>query len=153
MERVVHSLDLDVVLDVAAWHATLLEAVDQLGRARIPALRIVPCPRCAERNGVVRKNGAVAACISLMSSAVRLKPERVPNGLAARAGVTATTSSKPDTSDHRSDGRSVGATDTTMVLGGMLVMMVLLFPRGLAPALIKGITQILRLCSPTGAGG
>jgi branched-chain amino acid transport system permease protein len=47
----------------------------------------------------------------------------------------------------------VGATYTTIVLGGILVMMVLLFPRGLAPALIKGIAQILRLCSPMGAGG
>jgi branched-chain amino acid transport system permease protein len=38
-----------------------------------------------------------------------------------------------------------GATYTTIVLGSMLVAIVLLFRRGLAPALMEGIAQIVRL--------
>ena len=46
-----------------------------------------------------------------------------------------------------------GATYTTIVLGSMLIVIVLLFPRGLAPALTQGVTYILRRRALLPAGG
>ena len=45
-----------------------------------------------------------------------------------------------------------GATYTTMALGSMLIAIVLLFPRGLAPALIQGMAIVLRRRPPVAAG-
>ena len=46
-----------------------------------------------------------------------------------------------------------GATYTTIALGSMLIVIVLLFPRGLAPALTQGVTYILRRRALLPAGG
>jgi ABC-type branched-subunit amino acid transport system permease subunit len=46
-----------------------------------------------------------------------------------------------------------GATYTTIALGSMLVAIVLLFRRGLAPALIEGLAHVLRLRSRLAARG
>jgi len=47
----------------------------------------------------------------------------------------------------------VGASYTTIALGSMLVAIVLLFPRGLAPALIQGLNSILRRGAVLAASG